>query len=68
MSKEVAFKKGRLYYGFYAFRPVKKGINRYLFYRNNALGETDNTSMTLIYMEGEANMAQLRKTFGKKQR
>lgn len=68
LSKEVAFKNGRQYYGFYAFRPVKKGINRYLFYRNNALGETDNTSMTLIYMEGEANMAQLRKTFGKKQR
>ena len=28
LSKEVAFKKGRLYYGFYAFRPVKKGINK----------------------------------------
>lgn len=65
LSKEMAIKGGRLYYGFYAFRPVKKDVNRYLFYRNNALGDTDNTSMTLIYMEGEADMAQLRKTFEK---
>lgn len=62
-SKEVAVKNGRLYYGFYSFHPVKSNINRYLLYRNNALGGTGKSNITLIYMEGKASMEQLRKNF-----
>lgn len=62
-SKEVAVKNGRLYYGFYSFRPVRSKINRYLLYRNNALGETGKSNITLIYMEGKTSLEQLRKNF-----
>jgi hypothetical protein len=56
---------GRLYYGLYQLSSTKKGINRYIFYRNNALKKGNDNNITLIYMEGRADIKQLRKTFTK---
>lgn len=56
---------GRLYYGLYQLTSTRKGINRYIFYRNNALKKGNDNNITLIYMEGRADIGQLRKTFTK---
>ena len=65
-DKETGLKAGRLYYGFYRLPPLsKKPLNRYIFYRNNALGKGGKPTLTLIYMEGTASIEDLRKTFAK---
>lgn len=63
-DKEVGMKGGRLYYGFYQLSGTSD-THRYLFYRNNALLQSSDASLTLIYMEGSATLDELRKHFGK---
>ena len=66
IDKEAALRGQHLYYGFYQLRPVGH-TRRYLFYRNNSLRKDGarQSSVTLIYMEGQATLDELRRTFGK---
>ncbi len=61
---EEGRKNARLYYSFYEFPPLADGQHRYLFYRNNQLKEGAKGMLTVIYMEGTASMAELRRRFG----
>lgn len=61
---EAGMKEGKLYYGFYRL-PSDKGRNRYLFYRNNSLRKGGEANVILIYMEGKATIAELKRYFGK---
>ena len=66
VEKEVGYKKGRLYYGFFRLKPQGKGApHRFIFYRNNELRDDRKPELTLIYMEGTAGMEELRRTFAK---
>ena len=63
-KKEVAMIGGRLYYGFYVLPPREEGINRYIFYRNNILKpEAKPQEVMLVYIEGKASPAELKKIF-----
>ena len=64
VEHEAGMKEGRLYYGFYRLSS-EKGRNRYLFYRNNSLRKGDESTLILIYMEGKATIAELKRHFGK---
>lgn len=64
IDSEVGMKGGRLYYGFYQLQP-KDGENRYLFYRNDALGNQKRGGVTLIFMQGVATLDMIRKNFMK---
>ncbi len=67
VEKEQSHISGRLYYGFYRLPDTAKGLHRYIFYRNNAWeNDSKDHTLTLIYMEGKATIAQLRQKFGKK--
>lgn len=55
IDKEVVFKDGHLYYGFYTFTPQNK-INRYLFFLN----QQQNNKVVVIYMEGKATMKEIK--------
>ena len=60
MDKEVEYRGGKLYYGFYTFTPIKEGkksqLNRYVFYLNQNLHRNNpENKVTLIYMEGWAS-------------
>lgn len=58
-EKEVEYRGGRLYYGFYMLSPVikhDKKLNRYLFFLNQSLAKKNPVDkITMIYMEGEAD-------------
>lgn len=67
-SREVSFKKGHLYFGFYALPPVDNesrhmGENRYIFYLNSTLDGGKKT--TLIYLQGKAEPWQIRQMIKK---
>ncbi len=63
-KKEVAMIGGRLYYGFYVLPPKNKKTNRYIFYRNNILKpEAKPQEIMLVYIEGAASPAELKKIF-----
>lgn len=66
IDKDAALRGKHLYYGFYQLQPVGR-TRRYLFYRNNSLRKDGarQSSVTLIYMEGQATLDELRRTFGK---
>ena len=59
-EKEVEYRGGQLYYGFYMLKPVMKNDkkwNRYLFYLNQSLAKKNPTDrITMIYMEGGADV------------
>lgn len=63
-DKDVGLHAGRLYYGFYQL-PDRKGVHRFIFYRNNALRGTAGATLTLIYMEGHASVADLKRQFAR---
>ncbi len=65
IDKEAGLRGGRLYYGFYRLKPGRNKLNRYIFYRNDALRDGAKPQLTLIYMEGKAGIEQLRRTFSK---
>ena len=63
-KKEVAMIGTRLYYGFYALPPLDGQTNRYIFYRNNLLKpEAKPQEIMLVYIEGKASSAELKKIF-----
>ena len=64
VDSEVGMKGGRLYYGFYRL-PAVGGENRYLFFRNDALGRGGGRTVTLIFMQGVATPDVIRRHFMK---
>lgn len=60
MDKEIEYRGGRLYYGFYVLKPIKvedERRNRYLFYLNQSLAKKNPVDkITMIYMEGKAGV------------
>ena len=62
---ELEYRDGHLYYAIVQIADTKKGLHRYICYqcRQAAMG---GNSITLVYMEGKASLADLRKTFKKK--
>lgn len=61
VSKEVEYRLGRLYYGYYVL-PPRGGNNRYIFYLDQSLSRKQPANVvTLIYMEGEASSAYIKK-------
>ena len=65
IDKECGYINGRLYYGFYQFKPNKDGKYRYLFYRNSSLREDELCEVTVVYMEGYPTLTELKKMFQK---
>lgn len=59
VSKEVRYKSGHLYYGFYVLAPQKRGWHRYIIYLNDHLN--GGNRILLLYMEGKANAGQVKK-------
>lgn len=63
-EQEAASKHGKLYYGFYQLpNGDKTKVNSFLFYRNNGLQPRGNPSYTLIYMEGQTTLQELKRKF-----
>ena len=62
IDKECGYINGRLYYGFYQFRPTNNRY-RYLFYRNSSLRDDEPNEVTIIYMEGTPTLSQLKEMF-----
>lgn len=58
-DKEVSYRNGALYYGFYEF-PMSHGKNRYIFYLNQHANGSGN-KIILIYIEGSAPRNQIKK-------
>ena len=64
-DKEVEYRNGQLYYGFYTMKPVKRN-NRYIFFLNQNLArKSPKNTVTLIYMEGSANADKIKKLIRK---
>lgn len=64
VSKEEVRKSGHVYYGFYKLSSVG-AENRYIFYRNNSYQTGSDGRLTLIYLQGRATAAELKRIFGK---
>ena len=65
IDKEVEYRNGQLYYGFYTMKKVKRD-NRYIFFLNQNLAKKSPKNMvTLIYMEGKATPTQIKKLIRK---
>ena len=64
ISKETGHIGERLYYAFYCFPPEKERF-RYIFYRNSSLRKTESNELTLIYIEGNVTMDELKDMFKK---
>ncbi len=62
VEREVQLRSGRLYYGLYSLEP-RGATNRYILYLNNT-GE-NNGKLILVYLEGKADIAQLKKMLKK---
>jgi len=61
---ELEYRDGHLYYAIVQLPDTKKGLHRYICYQcRQTMGGND---ITLVYMEGKASLADLRKTFKKK--
>lgn len=64
-DKEVEYRNGQLYYGFYTMSK-RKSENRYIFFLNQNLArKTPKNAVTLIYMEGEASADKIKKLIRK---
>lgn len=62
IDKEIAYRKGKLYYAFITL-PPEKGKNRYLFYLNQTLAKGN--KLILIYMKGKASADMIKKMIKK---
>ncbi len=62
-DKEIGTKGGRIYYAFLAFNDSNSDNNRYIFFRNGMLQKGSKPETAIIYMEGEATLESLKKTF-----
>lgn len=66
VDKEVEYRNGQLYYGFYTLPATKSGDHRYIFFLNQNLAHNSPKNMvTLIYMEGKATPEQIKKLIRK---
>ena len=65
VDKEVEYRSGQLYYGFYTMKKSKRD-NRYIFYLNQNLArKSPKNIVTLIYMEGLASPDEIKKLIRK---
>ena len=65
VDKEVEYRNGQLYYGFYMMKKSKRD-NRYIFYLNQNLArKSPKNIVTLIYMEGLASQDEIKKLIRK---
>ena len=65
VDKEVEYRNGQLYYGFYTMKKSKEN-NRYIFYLNQNLArKSPKNVVTLIYMEGSAAPEEIKKLIRK---
>jgi len=65
VDKEVEYRNGQLYYGFYTLKKHKSD-NRYIFYLNQNLArKSPKNIVTLIYMQGPASAEQIKKLIRK---
>lgn len=62
IDKECGYINGRLYYGFYQFKP-QDGKYRYIFYRNSSLRDDEPSEVTIVYMEGYPTLEEQKKMF-----
>ena len=58
LSREVQFRDGRLFYGFYRLRR-HNDLNRYIFFLNQLAA--GGNKVILIYLEGSASPEQVKK-------
>lgn len=59
-SKEVEYRGGKLYYGYYVFAR-RQGNNRFVFYLDQSLARKQPVDkVTLIYMEGDVSSAYIK--------
>lgn len=64
INKETGHIGQRLYYAFYCL-PSKKNHYYYIFYRNSSLRKIEDNELTLIYMEGNVTLDELKAMFKK---
>ena len=65
VDKEVEYRNGQLYYGFYTMSRSRQA-NRYIFFLNQNLARKNPQGVvTLIYMEGFATAAEIKKLIRK---
>ena len=64
LNKETGHIGQRLYYAFYCL-PSKKNHYCYIFYRNSSLRKVEDNELTLIYMEGNVTLDELKAMFKK---
>ena len=62
LSREVSYKQGRLYYGFYRLAS-HNGLRRYLFYLNQHL--KGGNKIILIYLDGDADTEAIKRMLKK---
>lgn len=62
IDKECGYINGKLYYGFYQFKPLN-GKYRYIFYRNSSLRDDEPNEVTIVYMEGYPTLEELKNMF-----
>ena len=62
IDKECGYINGKLYYGFYQFKP-EGGRYRYIFYRNSSLRDDEPDEVTIVYMEGYPTLEDLKGMF-----
>lgn len=62
IEKETGRIGGNLYFGFYQL-DKKDGENRYIFFRNNHLRKNLEPEVTIVYMEGNTTLKELKKLF-----
>ena len=65
IDKDVEFRNGQLYYGFYTLKPNKNN-KRYIFYLNQNLSrKSPRNVVTVIYMEGKKSPEEVKKLIRK---
>ena len=65
VSKDVEYRDGQLYYGFFTLKPVKR-TQRYIFYLNQNLArKAPKNTITVIYMDGKKSPEEVKKLIRK---
>ena len=65
LDKDVEYRNGQLYYGFYTLKPNKRN-KRYIFYLNQNLArKSPKNVVTVIYMEGKKSPDEVKKLIRK---
>ena len=62
-TREVSYRDGKLYFGFYVLKP-RAALNRYLLYLDR--NESGERKTTLIYLEGKGDTNKIKKFLNKK--